>query len=126
VKDWDLTKIEVEPHQPRILSTTDDARAIVIDLPGGEELGEHEVHERALIVVAAGEVEIATRGGEPVTGGVGHLFEVDPSERHEVRARTDARLLLLLVPWPGVGHPGAMTLEQKAEARERAAAARDE
>ena len=31
----------------------------------------------------------------------------DPKERHEVRAVTDARLLLVLAPWPGEGHPGA-------------------
>jgi len=31
----------------------------------------------------------------------------DPGERHEVRARSDARLLLVLAPWPGDGHPGA-------------------
>ena len=37
-----------------------------------------------------------------------------------MRARSDARLLLLLSPWPGAGHPGAMTLDEKAEVRERA------
>jgi hypothetical protein len=31
----------------------------------------------------------------------------DPHERHEVRATRDARLLLVLAPWPGDGHPGA-------------------
>ena len=31
----------------------------------------------------------------------------DPHERHEVRANTEARLLLVLAPWPGDGHPGA-------------------
>jgi hypothetical protein len=34
---------------------------------------------------------------------------------------TDSRLLLLLTPWPGAGHPGAMTLEQKSNARANAA-----
>jgi hypothetical protein len=34
----------------------------------------------------------------------------DPRERHEVRATTDSRLLLLLAPWPGDGHPGARDL----------------
>ncbi len=28
----------------------------------------------------------------------------DPGERHTVRGLTDARLLLLLSPWPGVNH----------------------
>ena len=40
---------------------------------------------------------------------------------HEVRATSPARLLLLLTPWPGRGHPGAMTLTQKLYARRRAA-----
>jgi hypothetical protein len=31
----------------------------------------------------------------------------DPRERHTVTARTDTRLLLVLAPWPGDGHPGA-------------------
>ena len=30
-------------------------------------------------------------------------------------------LLLLLTPWPGDGHPGGMTLEEKGAAREDAA-----
>ena len=59
--------------------------------------------------------------GGSVSGGPGHLLEFEPSERHTVAARTDARLLLILSPWPGDGHPGAMTLEEKGEARERAA-----
>jgi hypothetical protein len=31
----------------------------------------------------------------------------DPNERHAVTAKSDARLLLVLAPWPGNGHPGA-------------------
>ncbi len=43
-------------------------------------------------------------------------------EPREVTARSDTRLLLVLAPWPGDGHPGAMSLEEKAQARERASA----
>jgi hypothetical protein len=121
MQNWDLKRIEAEPHQPRILASADDARTIVLDLPAGEELQEHEVHERARLVVVSGDVDVTTPGGDPVSAGSGHLFEFDPSERHTVTARSDARLLLILTPWPGDGHPGAMTLEQKAEARESAA-----
>jgi hypothetical protein len=56
-----------------------------------------------------------------VSGAGGLLIEFDPAERHAVLARTTARLLLLLTPWPGDGHPGTMTLDQKATVRERAA-----
>ena len=36
-----------------------------------------------------------------------HLPAGDGLQDHEVRAITDARLLLVLAPWPGDGHPGA-------------------
>lgn len=121
MKSWDLREVEVEPHEPQIVSSDGDARVVVLQLPAGEELQEHEVHERARIVVVDGEVEVARSGGENVRGEGGHLFEFAPGERHTVAARSDARLLLLLTPWPGDGHPGALTLEQKAEARARAA-----
>jgi len=42
-----------------------------------------------------------------VSGGTGLAAVFDPKERHTVRAATDARLLLVLAPWPGDGHPGA-------------------
>jgi quercetin dioxygenase-like cupin family protein len=121
MQSWDLRTIEAEPHAPQILASGDDARTIVLHLPAGEELQEHEVHERARVVVVDGEVDVATAAGEAVSAAPGHFFEFDPGERRTIAARSDARLLLILTPWPGDGHPGAMTLEQKAEARERAA-----
>lgn len=121
MRSWDLKSIEATPHQPEILASAADARTIVLKLPAGEELREHEVHERARLVVVDGEIDVTTAAGEVVSAGPGHLFEFDPAERHTVAARSDSRLLLILTPWPGDGHPGAMTLEQKAEAREQAA-----
>ena len=121
MRDWDLKSIEAEPHKPVILASAEDARTIVLRLPAGEELQEHEVHERARVAVVEGEVEVAPDAGAAVTAAAGHLFEFEPGERHTVAARTDAVLLLVLSPWPGDGHPGAMTLTEKAEARERAA-----
>ena len=70
----------------------------------GERLGEHQVHERAWLVVS-GAIEISEPGGETVAGGAGLLADFDPNERHEVAATEDARLLLVLSPWPGEGHP---------------------
>jgi len=120
MKSWNLTEVAAEPHQPEILSSADDARTIVLRLPAGEQLQEHEVHERARIVVVEGDVEVETGDGGAERASAGYLFEFDPSERRTVSARSDACLLLILSPWPGDGHPGAMSLEQKAEARERA------
>jgi quercetin dioxygenase-like cupin family protein len=121
MRSWDLRAVAVEPHEPQILSTADDVRVVLLHIPAGEELQEHEVHEHARIVVVEGEVEVVTPKGERVSAGGGHLLEFAPGERHTVAARTDAKLLLLLTPWPGDGHPGAMTLEEKAEVREKAA-----
>jgi hypothetical protein len=121
MRNWDLKSVEAESHQPRILASGDDARTVLLRLPAGEALQEHEVHERARIVVVDGEVDVTTPGGDSVAAGSGHLFEFDPGERRTIAARSDARLLLILSPWPGDGHPGAMTLEEKGEARERAA-----
>jgi quercetin dioxygenase-like cupin family protein len=121
MQSWDLKTVNAEPHQPTILASAEDARTIVINLPSGEEMQEHEVHERARVVVVDGDVEVTTAAGENVSAQAGHLFEFDPGERRTIAARSDTRLLLVLSPWPGDGHPGAMTLEEKAEARERAA-----
>ncbi len=121
MRSWDLRTVEAEPHQATILASGEDARTILLQLPAGEELQEHEVHERARLIVVDGEIEVVTGDGETVAAGPGHLFEFDPGERRTVAARADSRLLLILSPWPGDGHPGAMSLEEKAEARERAA-----
>ena len=70
--------------------------------------------------MADGEIEVRRDGQESVSGGPGLVAEFAPHEPHEVRANSDARLLLFLAPWPGDGHPGAMSLDDKATARERA------
>jgi quercetin dioxygenase-like cupin family protein len=122
MKTWALNELDTQPRNPEIVESNDDARAIVIDLPAGESLDDHEVHERAWLVVVAGEIEVtALESGERASGGVGTLVEFEPTERHRVDARSDSRFLLLLTPWPGDGHPGALTLEEKARVRERAA-----
>jgi len=121
MESWDLKTVEVEPHQPRILASTEDARTILLRLPAGEELQEHEVHERARVLVVDGDVEVTEVDGDSTSAGAGHLFEFEPGERRTIVARSDARLLMVLSPWPGDGHPGAMSLEEKAQAREKAA-----
>ena len=103
MEHWDLRTVQVEPHRPVILhSVRGQARSVALHLPAGDRLQDHQVHERAHLVVVDGEVEV---GG--VTGGPGFAAIFDPKERHQVRAARDARLLLILAPWPGEGHPGA-------------------
>jgi redox-sensitive bicupin YhaK (pirin superfamily) len=121
MKNWDLKTVDASGHVPRILSSSSEARLVVLAIPAGERLQDHEVHERAWVVVVEGQIMVSAGSEEPVQGDPGMLFEFAPRERHEVLARTDARILLLLAPWPGDGHPGAMSLGRKVHARADAA-----
>ena len=104
VQTWDLNALGVEARKPQVLDSEDEGRAIVINLPAGEQLQDHQVHERAWLLVTDGEIEV-TNAEDSVSGSIGLLCVFDPNERHEVTAKTDARLLLVLAPWPGEGHP---------------------
>jgi quercetin dioxygenase-like cupin family protein len=129
MNSWNINDLELKAHAPQILSSTKDARAIALAIPAGESLQDHQVHERAWVSILSGQAEITTTEGERIAGTPGLLVEFDPGERHAVRAVSDTRLLLLLTPWPGVGHPGQMSLPDKADAvvhaAEHAAAQRD-
>jgi quercetin dioxygenase-like cupin family protein len=105
MESWNLNDVDVEHRQPLVLDSEAEGRAIVIQLPEGEQLKEHQVHERAWLFVTDGEIEVADSGGDSVTGKTGFLAIFDPKERREVTAKEDARLLLVLAPWPGEGHP---------------------
>lgn len=126
MKHWNLKALDLKPRLPEILSTSDEGRVIALDLAAGEDLAEHEVHERAWVVVVSGAVEIGTRSGATVAGSSGLMVEFGPGERHYVKATQESRLLLILAPWPGDGHPGAMTMRDKLYARRRAAKSAEE
>jgi quercetin dioxygenase-like cupin family protein len=108
MESWDIRSMEIEPHRPLVLRSDDETRAIAIRLPAGEELQEHQVHERAYLLVADGRIEVSDNGST-VSGDAGFLSHFEPNERRTVRALTEARLLLVLAPWPGVGHPSRPT-----------------
>src|SRR5918996_421404 len=105
MESWDLGSIEVEPRSPVVLDSQDEGRAILINLPAGEQLQEHQVHERATVLVVFGRVNITLPSGASARGGPGFMAVFDPAERHEVSAEEDSRILLVLAPWPGDGHP---------------------
>ena len=121
MKSWDLNAVSLSPHSPEILESQDDGRAIVLEILAGGSLREHQVHERAWVVVVSGEVAISSESSEPVSGGTGLMVQFEPNERHSVEAMSTARIMLLLTPWPGDGHPGAMDLDDKKVVRQRAA-----
>ena len=121
MEDWDLSQLAWRPHNPEILSSSEEGRAIVLDLPAGETLQDHQVHEGAWITVVYGEVRISSHAGQTIDARPGTLVHFAPQQRHEAKALEDSRILLLLTPWPGPGHPGTMSLEEKADVRDRAA-----
>ena len=96
---WQLTEEELDPDHPRILRTDPGAnRVIALALPAGELLQDHEVRERALVFLIQGEAVVRCDGTETELTAPA-LMHFDPSERHEVEARTDTRLTLCLAPW---------------------------
>jgi quercetin dioxygenase-like cupin family protein len=93
----------VGAQMPRVLFSSPECRAVVIDLLPGEELGDHHVRERAVVQVIAGRVGIEC-SEETVECETGALVSFDPGEHHTVRALAHARLLLLLAPWAEANH----------------------
>ena len=115
MEHWHLPSRAVDPHQPQILqSALGEGRALLLALPAGERLQEHLVQERAYLVVAAWRVEVL--GEERLEAPAGTLVVFEPREPHEVRALEDARLLLVLAPWPAPTHRGA-TREETGQAK---------
>jgi quercetin dioxygenase-like cupin family protein len=96
----------VGAQKPRVLFTSPECRIVVLDLRSGERMGEHHVRERAVVAVICGRVAIQA-DGKPVECQAGTLVTFDPGERHSLRGVEDARLLLMLAPWPAIGHNAA-------------------
>jgi quercetin dioxygenase-like cupin family protein len=105
VRSWNLDEIQVEggSRSPVVLDSEDAARAVFIVLEPGQSLGEHQVKERAYVVVVDGRARVEA-GGDTVEARAGTLFMFEPDERHSVSTQDGARILLLLAPWPGEGH----------------------
>ncbi len=104
METWHVGLLEIEAHHPKVLRSDAETRAIAIQLPAGEQMQSHQVHERTYMIVVTGEIEISQDEGS-VSGGPGLLAHFEPNERRTIEAITDARLLLVLAPWPGEGHP---------------------
>ena len=106
METWDVGSLDIEAHHPQVLRSDAETRAIAIVLPAGEQMQEHQVHERTYMIVVDGEVQIS-QDGRTVAGGPGLLSHFEPNERRTIEAVSDARLVLVLAPWPGEGHPSS-------------------
>ena len=101
MKSWDVTQIEDAggSRSPAVLETVDGARAIVIRLAPGQELGEHQVRERAWLTIVVGEARFEA-GLDVVVGGPGTLLMFEPGERHRIESEQGAQVILILSSWP--------------------------
>jgi redox-sensitive bicupin YhaK (pirin superfamily) len=82
METWDIASLDVQPRQPEVLRSDDETRVIAINLPAGEALLEHQVHERAWLVVASGEIEVeqgAFRPGRAPRGARPQRRSPDPA-----------------------------------------------
>ncbi len=107
MQTWNLLEIETEggSRSPVVLfSDEGEARGVLIRLDPGQELGDHEVKERAVVVVIDGTARLGDADGEMVDAPAGTLATFSPGERHVVSSDEGARILLVLAPWPGEGH----------------------
>jgi quercetin dioxygenase-like cupin family protein len=104
VDRWHLPSIAASgKREPRVLFSRPECRGVLIDLNAGDELGDHRLHESALVDVVAGTVSLEMDGQE-VECAAGTLLSFAPGETRSLRALGSSRILLLLAPWPGVGH----------------------
>ena len=106
MKRWNLHEIPTPEgtRSPVVLHSQDgEGRVVLIRIDEGQELGEHQVKEAALLLVVEGEVTVEA-GDESVDAEAGALFRFDPDERRTVRSASGGRVVLFLAPWPGVGH----------------------
>ena len=100
----------VGAQKPRVLFTSPECRLVALDLGAGDELADHHVRERAVLQVISGRVAIDASGAS-VECEAGTVATFDPGERHALRGLDDARLLLVLAPWPAEGHNAATERE---------------
>ncbi len=102
---WNLKEIETPggSRSPVVLDSDEAARAVLIGLDPGQELGDHQVKEHAFVLVVEGGVRVEA-GGETFDATSGMLFTFEPDERRSVSSAEGARILLFLAPWPGPGH----------------------
>ena len=105
MESWRLPEIATPTgtRSPVVLKSEDEARAVLIGLDPGQELGDHQVKEHAWVLVVAGKARIRA-GGEEVEAKTGTLAHFEPDERHSVASDEGAKILMLLAPWPGEGH----------------------
>ena len=106
MRSWRLPEIETPDgsRSPVVLHPPTRARAVLIGLNPGQELGDHQVKEHAFIVVVDGTRADRGRRRDSSRRTRAPFVAFEPDERHVVASDSGAKILLLLAPWPGEGH----------------------
>ena len=68
---WDIRSLDVKPHQPAVLHSDGDGRAIAINLTAVELLQEHQTHESVCLFVVYCDFEVAQHVREAKSVGPG-------------------------------------------------------
>lgn len=98
---WEAGESGAEAHAPRVLESNEEFRLVAVQLPTGEDLGDHETHEGAVAVVTRGRVRVAgPDGAEAQEVGQGGVMSFAPGERRAITAVDDSELVLMFAPWP--------------------------
>ena len=105
MRAWNLLDVDAPDgtRDPVVLHSTAEARAVLVVLNPGQQLGDHQVFEHAYLAVMDGNVRVQV-GSDTYDAGPGMLFRFDAGERHAVASDAGARILLFFAPWPGEGH----------------------
>ena len=106
MQHWNIREINAPEgsRSPQVLHSQEgQARVVAIHLRPGQELGDHQVKEAALLLVVDGQVHVEA-GDQSLDASAGMLFRFDPEERHAVAAAGEARVVLVLAPWPAADH----------------------
>src|SRR5918996_76816 len=100
MRTWNLLDMDAPngTRDPLILHSDDEARALLIRIDAGQQLGDHQVKERAWVCVVEGTVRVRA-GGETMDAAPGTLLRFDADERRSLGSDAGARILMLLAPW---------------------------
>jgi quercetin dioxygenase-like cupin family protein len=105
VERWNLLELDAPGgrRSPIVLHSSGAARLVFVALDPGQELGDHQVKETAVVAVVDGTARVDS-GGDSFEAGSGSVFRFDPDEPRSISSAAGARLLLFFAPWPGEGH----------------------
>ena len=106
LESWDIASLDLQPHHPQVLRSDEHTRAIAINFTRGRNVAGARDPRGGLPDRERGPGRArAGRGDRGRRHGVCGAFSAPRAARGARQG--DSRLLLILAPWPGVGHPSA-------------------